>query len=304
MLETLRDNAAPETHVVQYFEMFRNRGIYHQGWTAVTKHRTPWLTDQPPLSEDIWELYGPDDWTQAHNLAAENPEKLAELQRLWLIEATKYNVVPIDDRSFERFNPDLAGRPQLIRGTSQMLFPGMRLTENCVLTLKNKSHSITANITVPESGAAGVIVTQGGKVGGWSLYAHEGRLKYCYNFFGINYYYVVADEPIPAGKHEVRMEFAYDGGGLGKGGNVTLFLDGAPVGQGRVDATVPMVFSADATTDLGSDTATPVSDDYSPEHSRFTGRIAWVQIDLGDDAQDADHLISPAERMRIITARQ
>jgi len=161
MLATLRDSDAPETHTVQYFEMFGNRGIYHNGWTAVTKHRTPWLTDQPLLEDDIWELYGPDDWTQAHNLAAENPGKLAELQRLWLIEATKYNVVPIDDRSFERFNPDLAGRPQLIRGTTQMLFPGMRLTENCVLTLKNKSHSITANITVPESGAAGVIVTQG-----------------------------------------------------------------------------------------------------------------------------------------------
>src|SRR6476646_9093592 len=214
MLATLRDNDAPETHTVQYFEMFGNRGIYHNGWTAVTKHRTPWLTDQPPLSEDIWELYGPDDWTQAHNLAAENPGKLAELQRLWLIEATKYNVVPIDDRSFERFNPDLAGRPQLIRGTSQMLFTGMRLTENCVVTLKNKSHSITANITVPESGAAGVIVTQGGKVGGWSLYAHEGRLKYCYNFFGIQYYIIIADEPIPSGAHQVRMEFAYDGGGL------------------------------------------------------------------------------------------
>jgi arylsulfatase len=235
MLATLRDSDAPETHTVQYFEMFGNRGIYHNGWTAVTKHRTPWLTDQPPLSEDIWELYGPDDWTQAHNLAAENPDKLAELQRLWLIEATKYNVVPIDDRSFERFNPDLAGRPQLIRGTSQMLFPGMRLTENCVLTLKNKSHSITANITVPESGAAGVIVTQGGKVGGWSLYAHEGRLKYCYNFFDIEYYFVTADDTIPAGAHQVRMEFKYDGGGLGKGGDVTLYYDGKAVGTGRVE---------------------------------------------------------------------
>ena len=118
MLATLRDGNAPETHTVQYFEMFGNRGIYHKGWTAVTKHRTPWLADQPSLGDDVWELYGPDDWTQAHNLAAENPAKLAELQRLRLIEATKYNVIPLEDRSFERFDPDIAGRPQLIRGTS------------------------------------------------------------------------------------------------------------------------------------------------------------------------------------------
>ena len=112
-------------HEVQYFEMFGNRGIYHQGWTAVTKHRTPWKADTPPpFDDDVWELYGPDDWTQAHDLAAENPAKLAELQRLWLIEAVKYNVVPLDDRGFERINPDIAGRPQLIRGNTQMLFRG------------------------------------------------------------------------------------------------------------------------------------------------------------------------------------
>src|ERR1700694_5961594 len=137
MLPTLRDGNAPDTHDVQYFEIMGNRGIYHQGWTAVTKHRTPWLGDAPPVADDVWELYGPDDWTQAHNLAKENPEKLAELQRLWLIEAVKYNVVPLDDRSFERINPDLAGRPQLIRGNSQLLFAGMPEREHCVLPLKN-----------------------------------------------------------------------------------------------------------------------------------------------------------------------
>ena len=302
MLATLRDNDAPETHTVQYFEMFGNRGIYHNGWTAVTKHRTPWLTDQPPLAEDIWELYGPDDWTQAHNLAAENPEKLAELQRLWLIEATKYNVVPIDDRSFERFNPDLAGRPQLIRGTSQMLFPGMRLTENCVLTLKNKSHSITANITVPESGAAGVIVTQGGKVGGWSLYAHEGRLKYCYNFFDIEYYFVTADDTIPAGAHQVRMEFKYDGGGLGKGGDVTLYYDGKAVGTGRVEQTEPMAFSCDEACDVGSDTGSPTSPDYGPHANKFSGTIDWVTLDVAEDNQD--HLITAEDQLNIAMSRQ
>jgi arylsulfatase A-like enzyme len=302
MLPMLRDGNAPETHDVQYFEMMGNRGIYHQGWTAVTKHRTPWLFDAPPFDEDIWELYGPDDWTQSHDLAAENPEKLAELQRLWLIEAVKYNVVPLDDRSFERINPDIAGRPQLIRGNSQLLFSGMRVSENCVVNVKNKSHSVTAQLVVPESGVSGVIATQGGMVGGWSLYAHEGRLKYCYNFFGIQYFMVTADRPIPAGEHQVRMEFAYDGGGLAKGGNVTLYYDGQPAGAGRVEITQPMAFSADEACDVGADTGSPASPDYGASGNKFTGAIKWVQIDVGEDGHD--HLIKPQDRLNIAMAKQ
>ena len=302
MLSSLRDGAAPEKHNVQYFEMFGNRGIYHDGWTAVTKHRTPWLTDAPSLEDDVWELYGPDDWTQAHNLAADNPEKLAELQRLWLIEAVKYNVVPLDDRSFERFDADIAGRPKLIQGDTQMLYSGMRVSENCVVNLKNKSHSATAEVTVPESGAAGVIVTQGGSVGGWSLYVHEGRLKYCYNFFGIEYYIVSADEPIPAGKHEVRMEFTYDGGGLGKGGDVTLYYDDKAVGTGRVKQTEPMAFSADEACDVGSDTGSPASTDYGPTGNKFTGQIDWVKLDIGQDGHD--HLITAEDKLNIAMTRQ
>ena len=302
MLSSLRDGAAPEKHNVQYFEMFGNRGIYHDGWTAVTKHRTPWLTDAPSLEDDVWELYGPDDWTQAHNLAADNPEKLAELQRLWLIEAVKYNVVPLDDRSFERFDADIAGRPKLIQGDTQMLYSGMRVSENCVVNLKNKSHLVTAEVTVPESGAAGVIVTQGGSVGGWSLYVHEGRLKYCYNFFGIEYYIVSADEPIPAGKHEVRMEFTYDGGGLGKGGDVTLYYDDKAVGTGRVKQTEPMAFSADEACDVGSDTGSPASTDYGPTGNKFTGQIEWVKLDIGQDGHD--HLITAEDKLNIAMTRQ
>jgi arylsulfatase A-like enzyme len=303
MLGTLRDGKAPETHVVQYFEMMGNRGVYHNGWTAVTKHRTPWKADTPPpFDEDVWELYGPDDWTQAHNLVADNPAKLAELQRLWLIEAVKYNVVPLDDRGFERINSDLAGRPQLIRGNSQLLFSGMRVSENCILNMKNKSHSVTADIVVPDGDASGVIVTQGGQVGGWSLYAHDGRLKYCYNFFGIQYFIVAADEPLPTGKHQVRMEFAYDGGGLAKGGTVTLYHDGKPVGEGRVEITIPMGFSADEACDVGSDTGSPASPDYGPSGNRFTGQIDWVQLDIGDDSHD--HLITPADRIALAMGKQ
>jgi arylsulfatase A-like enzyme len=303
MLATLRDGDAPETHQVQYFEMFGNRGIYHNGWTAVTKHRTPWSIDTPPpFDDDTWELYGPDDWSQAHNLAAENPKKLADMQRLWLIEAVKYNVVPLDDRTFERFNPDLAGRPQLIHGNSQLLFPGMRISEACVVNLKNKSHTVTANITVPESGAAGVIVNQGGSMGGWTLYAHDGRLKYCYNLLGIEHYMITADKPIPAGNHQARIEFHYDGGGLGKGGDVTLYYDGQAVGTGRVQKTQPMIFSADEACDVGFDSGSPVSPDYGPTGNNFTGEIDWVQIDIGGDSQD--HLIKPEDRLTVAMARQ
>ncbi|CAM4193454.1 Arylsulfatase [Mycobacterium basiliense] len=303
MMSTLRTAQAPETHEVQYFEMMGNRGIYFQGWTAVTKHRTPWKADvPPPFDDDVWELYAPDDWTQAHNLAAENPAKLAELQRLWLIEATKYNVVPLDDRGFERINPEIAGRPQLVRGNSQVLFNGMRVSEWCVLNIKNKSHSVTAEVAVPKGGVSGVITTQGGSAGGWTLYAHEGKLKYCYNFLGIDHYLVAATKNIPAGKHQVRMEFAYDGGGLGKGGDVTLFYDGEAVGKGRVERTQPMAFSADEACDVGRDTGSPASPDYGPTGNAFTGGIDWVQIDLAEDGHD--HLITAEDRFNVAMAKQ
>jgi hypothetical protein len=306
MMSSFDDAGAVERRETQYFEMFVNRGIYHKGWTAVSRHSTPWaFTEQPPAYDEVWELYAPDDWTQARDLAAGMPDKLHELQRLFLIEAVKYNVLPLDDRRVERFNADLAGRPTLVRGNSQLLFGGMgRLTENTVLVLKNKSHAVTAQIVVPESGADGVMIAQGGAFGGWSIYAKGGRPAYCYNLFGMQHFKVEGEAPIPRGDHQVRMEFAYDGGGLAKGGTVTLFLDGEKVGVGRVDATQPMLFSADETTDVGSDSATPVSDDYGPKDSAFTGRVRWVQIDLGEDAEDADHLISPEERLQIAMARQ
>jgi hypothetical protein len=300
---------AADRHDLQYFEMFVNRGIYHQGWTAVTRHSTPWLmnAEMPAIDDDVWELYAPDDWTQVHDLAADHPEKLAELHRLFLIEAVKYNVLPLDDRRVERFNADLAGRPTLIRGNSQLLFGGMgRLSENSVVVMKNKSHAVTAQVVVPEDGARGVIISQGGAFGGWSLYAKDGRPAYCYNLFGLQRFKVDGNGngALTPGEHQVRVEFAYDGGGLAKGGMATLYVDGEKVGEGRVDATVPMVFSADETTDVGSDSATPVSDDYGPRDSEFTGKVRWVQIDLDEDAEDADHLITPEERLRIAMARQ
>ncbi len=304
MLYSFDDAAAAERHETQYFEMFGNRGIYHNGWTAVTKHRTPWETgvgvQMPAFDDDVWELYDTNtDWSQSKDLAKEMPEKLHELQRLWLIEAVKYNVLPLDDRFGERSNPEIAGRPQLVKGTRQLLFGGMgRLTESSIVNFKNKSHAVTAEVEVPQSGAQGVIIAQGGITGGWSLYTRDGKATYCYNFYGLNRYTVEGTSKIPAGKHQVRMEFKYDGGGLAKGGTVTLYIDGRKDGEGRVDMTEPFVFSADETCDIGDEFGSPVTPDYPPQ-KKFSGEVNWVEIDVGKDAEDLDHLITPEERLRV-----
>jgi arylsulfatase A-like enzyme len=308
MVYAFDDAKAPERRETQYFEMFGNRGIYHKGWTAVTRHRTPWLmtAKAPPFDDDVWELYDTSkDWSQSNNLAKQMPEKLHELQRLWLIEATRYNVLPLDDRGAERINPDLAGRPVLIRGNSQILFGSMgRLSENSVINVKNKSHSVTAEITVPQAGAEGVIIAQGGNIGGWALYAKSGKLKYCYNLLGIQHFYVESGSRIPEGNHQVRMEFEYAGGGLGKGGAVSLYVDGKKVGEGKVAATAAFVFSADDGCDVGRDTGAPVSEEYGPRGNAFNGKVRGVQIAIADAATAADHRVAPEEAIRIALARQ
>ena len=306
MAYAFNEVTAEERRETQYFEVACNRGIYHKGWTAVTRHSVPWDfgAEMPALDDDVWELYDTNsDWSQAHDLAAEHPDKLRDLQRLWLIEAVKYNVLPLDDRRIERFNSDIAGRPQLVKGKKQTLYSGMsRLSENSVLNLKNKSHAVTAEIEVPEGGAAGVLVAQGGAFAGWSLYLHKGKPKYCHNLAGLMRFYVEADQEVPSGIHQVRMEFTYDGGGLAKGGTIALFIDGKPAGDGRINATVPMIYSADETCDVGSDSGTPVSEDYASESSRFSGTVKWVELEIGDDSHD--HLVTPEERMRVATSIQ
>jgi arylsulfatase len=307
MLYSFDDSEANEKHGTQYFEMFGNRGIYHNGWTAVTKHRTPWALESkvPAFDDDVWELYAPDDWSQARNIAKENPQKLHELQRLWLIEATRYKVLPLDDRTLEKMNPDIAGRPLLVKGKSQLLFQGMgRLSENCVLNIKNKSHAVTAEITVPERGAEGVIISQGANIGGWSLYAKEGRLKYCYNWGGFKHFFVESADPIPPGDHQVRMEFAYAGGGLGNGGKATLFVDGQKVGEGDIAATLAMVFSADDGCDVGEDSGAPVSPDYSSTGNGFNGKIKGVLLEIGEGAENSAHLVKPEQALAVAMGRQ
>jgi arylsulfatase A-like enzyme len=309
MLYSFNDAKAPERHETQYFEIFGNRGIYHKGWAAVTKHGTPWILvgrKTVPLDDDVWELYDcTKDWSQANDLSKQMPEKLHELQRLWLIEAARYKVLPIDDRVAEKLNPDTAGRPTLVKGNTQLLFGGMgHLAENCVLNLKNKSHSVTAQIIVPEKMAEGVIIAQGANIGGWSLYAKNGKLKYCYNLSGVHYFFVESAETLPSGEHQVRMEFDYAGGGLGKGGKVTLFVDGKKTGEGTVPFTHAMIFSADDGCDIGEDSGAPVSPDYGPKGNAFNGKVKGVQLSIAESDKNADHMVNPEDAIRMAMARQ
>ena len=309
MLYSFNDPKADERHETQYFEMVCNRGIYHKGWTAVTRHgNPPWVVvgAQPPLSEDVWELYDTTkDWSQAHDLAKKMPEKVAELKRLFDLEATKYNVFPLDDRKAERTNSDIAGRPTVVHGNTQLLFAGMRrISENAAINTKNKSHSVSAELEIPSSGARGVIAAHGGHMGGWSLYVHEGKLKYHYNFLGLLRFEAVAASSLPEGKHQVRMEFTYDGGGLGKGADISLYVDGGKVGEGRVGRSHAYLFSMDETMDVGCEAGEPVSEDYGPKDNAFNGKINWVQIDIDAAAKDMDHKIGAEERFMVAMARQ
>ena len=292
MLYSFDDANAAERHETQYFEMMGNRGIYHKGWTAVTKHRIPWLTGEqkmPAFDDDVWELYDTNvDWTQANDLTKSKDiryvKKLHELQRLWLIEAVKYNVLPLDDRFAERSNPEIAGRPQLIKGRTQVLYGGMgRLSESSIVNFKNKSHTITAIVIVPDdNNANGVIIAQGGITGGWSLYAKEGYLMYCYNFYGVELTTIPGDGRedyrIPPGKHKVWMHFKYDGGGIGMGGLVTLYVGDTKVGEGKLPRTEPMMFSADETCDIGCEAGSPVTADYTTPGGKFSGEVIEVKL--------------------------
>jgi len=304
---TFDNPKAEDRHVTQYFEMFGNRGIYHEGWTAVTHHSTPWLSRQwPSFDEDVWELYNTNkDWSQARDLSREMPDKLRELQQLFLIEASKYNVFPLDDRVYERFNPAIAGRPDLPAGRTTMTFyPGMtNLMEMTVLNVKNRSHTITAEVDVSEGKTDGVILAQGGRFAGWSLYIKDGVIKYCHNWFDMEYSYVEADEKLTEGTVNIRYHFDFDGGKPGAGGLGSLHINDKKVGEGRISKTVPFIFSGDETMDVGGDLALPVTDDYAEgEKNKFQGEIHWVRIDLEDD--DVSHLEPEEQKYHRIIARQ
>jgi len=286
MVYSFNNAKAKDKHVTQYFEMFGNRAMYHDGWFARTIHRAPWEPKaRRPLSEDIWELYDTrTDFSLVNDLAKKYPKKLAEMKTLFMKEARKNYALPIDDRVFERVNAELVNRPDLMAGrTSITLAEGMTgMTENVFLNIKNKSKTITAEIEMPEGKTAnGIIFAQGGRFGGWALYVKDGIPAYDYNFLGLQRFTVAATEKLRPGKSTIRFEFAYDGGGMGKGGMGTLYANDKKVAEGRIERTQPMIFSADETADVGIDLATPVVESIGAEaKSKFTGRIPRVTIEV------------------------
>ena len=283
MTYTFKDANAAERHTTQYFEMFGNRAIYHNGWLARVVHNPPW-EPQPrsSLADSTWDLYDTKrDFSLANNLAAEQPQKLAELQQLFMVEASRNFVLPMDDRTLERAVPALAGRPDLMAGRTELtLAEGMTgMSENVFIDVKNQSMTITAEVVIPKEGGHGAILVQGGRFGGWALYLQDGVPAYHYNFLNMQRFTVAASQPLPPGKATIRFEFAYDGGGLGRGGTGTLYVDDKKVAEGRIGRTQPVLFSADETADVGIDLNTPVVEAIGAgQQSRFTGGIPRVTV--------------------------
>jgi arylsulfatase len=284
MLYTLTNAKAESTHKTQYFEIFGNRAIYSDGWFAGTIHRAPWESEpRRKLTEDIWELYDTrNDFSLSNNIAGTNAAKLKELQDLFIQEAIRNRVLPIDDRVIERANAAMAGRPDLIGDrTTLTLADGMRgLTENTFINVKNRSFSIAADVDAARAPANGVILAQGGRFGGWSFYVKDGRPAFAYNFLGLTTSTIRSARPLGAGKSSIRMDFDYDGGGPGKGGTATLSINGEKVATGRIEKTQGLVFSADETAGVGRDDATPVTTDYKEQDNAFTGRVLKVVISV------------------------
>jgi arylsulfatase len=283
MIYALDDADADDRHTTQYFEMFGNRAIYHEGWLARVRHRLPWVRKVlNTLQEDVWELYNTEeDFSLYYDLADKNPVKLKELIALFEKEAIANNVYPLDDRTLSRFNAQVAGRPDLMGSrTSLTLSQGMSgITENTFLNVKNKSKTITANLEL-EGNDRGIILCQGGKFGGWALYMDDGKLAYTYNWVGLESYTIKSSTTLPKGNAEVKLDFVYDGGGPGKGGLATLYVGSKKVGERRIDNTIPFLISADETADVAKDEATQVVESvFKDVHdSEFTGYVKSVEV--------------------------
>jgi arylsulfatase len=295
------DAKAKERHSTQYFEIVGNRAIYDHGWFARTNHKAPWEENpRASLDKDLWELYDvKSDFSLSTDLAAKNPERVKEMQALYMKEAEKYHALPVDDRSFERTMAAVVGRPELMgTRTSLTLAEGMTgMMEGVFINIKNKSKTITAEVEVPAGGGNGTIIVQGGRFGGWSLYVKDGVPAYDYNFCGIKRTTVASSKPLAAGKSTIKFDFAYDGGGLAKGGQGTLYVNGEKVAEGRIDRTEPGWFSADETADVGIDLATPVVEVIgSGEKSRFTGHIPKVTVEIRDVDEKAEAAVREVQK--------
>lgn len=288
MLYAVDDPKAADRHKTQYFEITGNRALYSDGWLAGTIHREPWQQKPPHrLKDDVWELYDTRrDFSLVNDLAAKDPKKLKDMQRQFMRIAAENHVLPIDDRAAERLNPAIAGRPDLMAGRKSLtVYQGMRgMSENAFINVKNQSHGITADIMVPQDGAEGVILAQGGRFGGWSLYVKDGKPTYAYNWLGLNHYSVASKEKLAPGKASIRFDFAYDGGGAGKGGAATLSVSGRKVAEGRIEKTQCCTFSLDEGADVGRNEGTSVTTDYEVPFA-FTGIIEKVTISLAEQAE-------------------
>jgi arylsulfatase A-like enzyme len=284
MVYTFDDAKAESRHRTQYFEIFGNRAVYADGWFAGTIHKVPWeAKPRAGLLDDKWELYDTrSDFSLANDLSAQNPTKLKEMQEVFMKEASKYHVLPIDDRSIERLNPKIAGRPDLMGNRMSLtLYEGMTgMSENAFISVKNRSLTITADVVIPPGGANGVILAQGGRFGGWSLHMKGGKPTYSYNFLGLQHFTVASQQTVPAGKATIRFEFAYDGGGLAKGGLGKIYVNDKKTAEGRIERTEPLAFSGDDAADVGMDEGTPVIEDYQPRDTKFTGKMLKVTVDV------------------------
>lgn len=286
LVYSFNDATAKEKHTTQYFEIIGNRAIYHDGWYARTIHKAPWEREpRRPLPEDIWELYNTkEDFSLVNNLAEQNPEKLNELKDLFMKEAEKNHVLPIDDRVFERMIAANVDRPDIMGDRKSLtLADGMvGMSENVFINIKNRPITLTADVEISAGkNANGILIAQGGRFGGWALYVKDGVPAYDYNFLGLQRFTVSSSEKLTPGKHTIKFDFAYDGGGPGKGGMGTLFIDGKKVGEGRIERTQAGIFSADETADVGIDLATPVVERIGSEaKSKFNGSIPKLVVEV------------------------
>ena len=286
---------APSTRKTQYFEMFANRGIYSDGWYAcTTPPAPPWLLGTAKLPTDIvngykWELYNlTDDYSQANDLAAKMPDKLRAMLELFLVEAEKYNVFPLDNSVLPRI---IAPRPSATAGRKVFTYSGeiSGLPMSDVPSILNKSYTITADVEIPQGGAEGMLATLGGRFGGYGLYLLKGKPVFTYNFVDLERFRWEGPQALAPGKHSITFEFTYDGPGFGKSGTGVLSVDGKAVANRKIPHTIPFIMTMDETFDVGIDSRTPVDDKDYQVPFRFTGKLSNVTIKLGpEQITDAD----------------
>jgi arylsulfatase A-like enzyme len=281
---TFDDAAAKSLRKTQYFELGCNRGLYHDGWMASAPSFVPWDPNRQEWDPDkaVWELYNiEEDFSQANDLAQQYPERLRQMQDMWWVEAAKYNVLPLDWRAAIRLNSEAMGRPSLIKGRTELTYyPGIvGLPDAASPPMCNKSWTITADIELTDEKSEGMIITHGGLEGGYGLYLRDSKPTFVYNFLSIDRPTLTAKDPLPKGKTTLVVDFAYDGGGMGKGGKLAMSANGKKIAEGRLERTIPISFSLGEGVDIGLDTGSPIDFTYKLPFA-FTGKIEKVKIEL------------------------